>query len=204
MEKLYGRRPSYLLHHAEDQLETIIAARNPYMAWRFSFTPDGDNCTFTTSLALQALADAARVDGTEMDLASRREALLYLKSMTDSSSGRVGYMEQGSEDPRFRERVDDYPTKYTELCTAMAVIAQDRAGVDLLDDPTTLRSLTLVATKPPVWNRTHGSVDYYYWMFGAEAVKDSLVRLLLHVDPLQAGVAWGGRMPLGFGPFGSF
>ena len=151
-------------------VETIIAARNPYMAWRFSFTPDGDNCTFTTSLALQALADAARVDGTEMDLASRREALLYLKSMTDSSSGRVGYMEQGSEDPRFRERVDDYPTKYTELCTAMAVIAQDRAGVDLLDDPTTLRSLTLVATKPPVWNRTHGSVDYYYWMFGAEAV----------------------------------
>ena len=54
------------------------------------------------------------------------------------------------------------------------------ALADAWADPDALRA-SLVPMHAPAGGRAAG--------FGAEAVKDSLVRLLLHVDPLQAGVA---------------
>ena len=50
------------------------------------------------------------------------------------------------------------------------MVAAAENGSDLLAELINLRSLTLVATKPPVWNKTNGSVDYNYWYFGARAV----------------------------------
>lgn len=151
-------------------LAAIEEARNPYMGWRFSFQPEGDNDSFTTSLALRTLAEGAQARNSRLATQTLEGGLSFLKSMTDPDSGRVGYQKAGGEDPRFRLKYDDYPTKYTELCTAVATLARAANGLDPLDDPTALRSLTLIAAKPPVWNMTHGSVDYYYWMFGAEAM----------------------------------
>lgn len=150
---------------------TIQKARNPYMGWRFSFQPDGDNDSFTTALALRTLAAYAANTNQEVDRSDRDGALHFLQSVTDPNSGRVGYQKKGGDDPRFVSKVDDYPTKYTELCTAVASLARHDAQVDLFDDELALRSLTLIAAKPPVWNMTNGSVDYYYWMYGAQAMQ---------------------------------
>lgn len=151
-------------------VRSIEEARNPYAGWRFAFVPDGDNDSFITSLALRTLAEAAKVENAEAAQSVVEGGMHFLHAMTDPDSGRVGYQRQGAHDPRFVSKADDYPTKYTELCTSVATLARSAHGKDPLDDPTALRSLTLVAAKQPVWNMTNGSVDYYYWMFGAEAM----------------------------------
>jgi beta-lactamase regulating signal transducer with metallopeptidase domain len=152
-----------------DAVETLLKAQNPYGGWRYGLEPDGDNDSIMTSLVLRSLAEASKHGQFKLDQLPEG-ALNFLDEMTDPATGRVGYQKKGSADPRFRDRADDYPVKYTELCTALSSVARISIGQDLLDNETTLRSLTLLASKPPVWNQTHGSVDFYYWMYGAEAM----------------------------------
>jgi beta-lactamase regulating signal transducer with metallopeptidase domain len=153
----------------QESVATLLEARNPYGGWRYSFDPDGDNDSMMTSLVIRTLAEAAR-HGTAIPQDAIEGAQAFLAEMTDPNTGRVGYQKKGSADPRFYDRAEDYPVKYTELCTALSTLARASIGLDPITQEAGLRSLTLIASKPPVWNLSNGSVDYYYWMYGSEAM----------------------------------
>lgn len=150
-------------------IDTLHKARNPYAGWRYGLEPDGDNDSMMTSLVLRTLAESAR-HGKPVERQSIEGARIFLDEMTNSETGRVGYQKKGSADPRFHDRADDYPVKYTELCTAISTMARASLGQDPIANEAGLRSLTLIASKPPVWSLSSGSVDYYYWMYGSEAM----------------------------------
>jgi beta-lactamase regulating signal transducer with metallopeptidase domain len=150
-------------------VETLLQARNPYGGWRYGLDPDGDNDSMMTSLVMLTLAESAR-HGEPIPPRAIECAQLFLDEMTDAGTGRVGYQKKGSADPRFHDRAELYPVQYTELCTAISTLARVAMGQDVLENEASLRSLTLIASKPPVWKLSNGSVDYYYWMYGAEAM----------------------------------
>lgn len=153
----------------QESVATLLEARNPYGGWRYSLDPDGDNDSMMTSLVLRTLAESAR-HGKAVSQDVIEGAQLFLDEMTDAQTGRVGYQKKGSADPRFYDRADDYPVKYTELCTAISTLARASVGQDPIASEAGLRSLTLIASKPPVWSLSNGSVDYYYWMYGSQAM----------------------------------
>lgn len=153
----------------QNSVKTLLKAQNPYGGWRYGLEADGDNDSMMTSLVLRALAEADKHGQLGVNRVPEG-ALSFLDEMTDLESGRIGYQKRGSADPRFKDRADDYPVKYTELCTALGVLGRAAIGQDPIESEAGLRSLTLVASKPPVWNLSNGSVDYYYWMYGSEAM----------------------------------
>lgn len=153
----------------QGSVKTLLQAQNPYGGWRYGLEADGDNDSMMTSLVLRALAEADKHGQLGVERVPEG-ALYFLDEMTDLETGRIGYQKRGSADPRFQDRADDYPVKYTELCTALGVLGRAAMGQDPIESEAGLRSLTLIASKPPVWNLSHGSVDYYYWMYGSEAM----------------------------------
>ena len=155
---------------AEKAVEMILRSRNPYRAWRYSSPPDGDNDSFITSLALMALAEARRY-GIGVDEASWKDGLRWIEEMTDEKTGRCGYDEKGSPVSRLAAKVDDYPVEYTEMLTAMAITARMRWGEKPIESPVIQQGAMLVATTAPQWDPFRGSIDYYHWLFGTEALK---------------------------------
>lgn len=152
-------------------VQTLLEARNPYMGWRYSFQPDGDNDSMMTAMVVRCLGEATK-HGIEIDAQALEGARNLWRENTNQETGRVGYQKNGSADPRFYDRADDFPVKYTELCSAMTAVARAASGEDLLESEANLRGLLLIASKPPVWKLTNGSVDYYYWMYGAQAMQE--------------------------------
>lgn len=170
---------------AQRGLDFAMAARNPYMGWRYGVQPDGDNDTVVTSWMLLALAEA-RDAGLAVDLNAVREALDYVVYMTDPSTGRTGYVERGVGGSRLFKKAAAFPSALVEFETATALVARQAwpditeqfaqrasargiVGENTWSDP--LTSAVLVANKPPVWDTDKGSVDVYAWAFGARAVQ---------------------------------
>lgn len=170
---------------AQRGVDFALAARNPYMGWRYGVQPDGDNDTVVTSWMLLALAEA-RNAGLSVDLNAVREALDYVVYMTDPSTGRTGYVERGVGGSRLYKKAGAFPSALVEFETATALAARQAwpditeqfakrasaagaSGESVWSDP--LASAVLVANKPPVWDTDKGSVDVYAWAFGARAVQ---------------------------------
>lgn len=170
---------------AQRGVDFAMAARNPYMGWRYGVQPDGDNDTVVTSWMLLALAEA-RNTGLSVDLNAVREALDYVVYMTDPSTGRTGYVERGVGGSRLYKKAGAFPSALVEFETATALAARQAwpditeqfakrasaagaSGESVWSDP--LASAVLVANKPPVWDTDKGSVDVYAWAFGTRAVK---------------------------------
>lgn len=170
---------------AQRGVDFALAARNPYMGWRYGVQPDGDNDTVVTSWMLLALAEA-RDAGLSVDLNAVREALDYVVYMTDPSTGRTGYVERGVGGSRLYKKAGAFPSALVEFETATALVARQAwpditeqfakrataagaSGESVWSDP--LASAVLVANKPPVWDTDKGSVDVYAWAFGARAVQ---------------------------------
>jgi len=151
-------------------VRSLEEARNPYRGWRFTLTPIGDNDSFMTSLAMLALQEA-QAAGFEVEAETFEAGRMYLDELRDVDSGRMSYQRERPLDPRLYEKGDDYPVKYTELCTAISTLALADAETELINRPDVLQGLVLVASRPPVWRMSNGSVDYYYWMFGAESMR---------------------------------
>lgn len=170
---------------AQRGVDFAMAARNPYMGWRYGVQPDGDNDTVVTSWMLLALAEA-RDAGLSVDLNAVREALDYVVYMTDPNTGRTGYVERGVGGSRLYKKAGAFPSALVEFETATALVARQAwpditeqfakrpsaagaSGESVWSDP--LASAVLVANKPPVWDTDKGSVDVYAWAFGARAVQ---------------------------------
>ncbi len=155
---------------AQHGLEFIERSRNPYLAWRYAYPPDGDNDVSVTGWMLQALGAGAAA-GLAIDDSALRDGLGFLDQMTDPSNYRTGYHEKGSLSGRQPDDVDKWPSDQSEAMTAMALIARQIGGRRPATDPMINGGLQLPMAKLPVWDEAAGSVDFCYWHLGTRALQ---------------------------------
>ncbi len=154
---------------AKKAVKVLEQSRNPYSGWGFEFEPTGDNNTINTSLALQAAA-AAREVGIEIPRGFYEGGEMFFESMLDSNNGRMGYSHSHAGDVRIIEKKKTHPVQHTELCTAIAMVAQSHWGLNVVDEPHLMQGLGLIASKRPTWNSDNSNVDYFFWYYGAQAM----------------------------------
>ncbi|MDJ0973674.1 MAG: hypothetical protein QNJ98_04380 [Planctomycetota bacterium] len=180
MVEAYGMTNSPILKgSAQRCLEFIGLARNPYFAWRYGVKP-GDNDTSVTGWMMMAIKSAklvnehAQKQGKPAPLAVDDDAFdgirAWLDKMTDPDYGRVGYITRGSGPARPKELVDRFPGEKSESMTAVGLLARLFMGDDPRKSETMQKYAHLLRELPPTWNPSDGSIDMYYWYYGALAM----------------------------------
>jgi len=165
----FSRSPQ-LRGPAQRATNFILAARNPYKAWRYSVPPDGDNDTSVTGwmvFALKAAVDA----GLDVDRTAFEAALAWFDEVTDPATGRCGYTSRGEPSSRRVGMESRFPVEETESLTAVALLCRIFLGQTRQADPILRAHADRLRRRPPVWDVTpeRSLVDEYYWYYGAFA-----------------------------------
>ncbi len=178
-------RDPLLAKRAQVAIDYLVKARNPYLAWRYSARPDGDNDTSVTGWAILALS-AAKESGLTVPDNAFRGALSWVDEVTDEA-GVTGYNQRGGESSRLAGFNDPFPTDAGHPMTAAGVLTRafcakslgdPAAGGELL-----LASAERLAERPPMWDAAgggggdsgwepgdYGRTNDMYWYYGAYAL----------------------------------
>lgn len=151
-------------------IAVVEATRNRDAAWRYELAPKGDNDTSLTNWMARALVSASDA-AIKVDPAGLRGALSWVESMTEPEYGRTGYQQKGGPPARLQECLNTFPADKSEALTAAGLLVRLAAGRTAENDPMVAKGAALLATKPPRWDLHDGSIDLYYWMHGAEAMR---------------------------------
>ncbi|MEZ6007465.1 MAG: HEAT repeat domain-containing protein [Planctomycetota bacterium] len=153
-------------------------ARNPGAGWRYGIRPGDSDTSATCSSAmpfaflhrLDVIAAAAgRSVPHEVPADLRSDVGRYLERLTDTYAGRTGYLNPGTGPARPQELIDKFPGEKSEAMTA-AMLATRLLLLDASpQDPGIRKSFGLVAGLPPRWDTEAGTIDLYYWYYGALA-----------------------------------
>jgi hypothetical protein len=162
---------------AEKALLLVQDTKNEGKAWRYGDPPqDGvaQNDVSVTGWMIHCLvtAGSAGFSTREDDL---RDALAFIDAMTDSETGRTGYVEMGSLSAREEDAEERWPFEMSEALTAEAITCRYLIGGRLENMNTQLRAIRrgvrLLKKLPPEWNAFKGSIEYYYWFHGTRAMR---------------------------------
>jgi hypothetical protein len=184
---------------AQRALDFHVLARNPRRAWRYGVRPGDDDTSITAWMVLGLAAarlvnDAAAEEGRDepFRLPPLRPpedhpftgALAYVDSMTEASSGRVGYQTRGSGPARTEEMTKRFPTEQSEAMTAAALVVRLLLPPEVprrSDEPALIaRGFGLLDKMPVKWSPGEGSIDFYHWHYA------SLAMSLRGGDPAKA------------------
>jgi hypothetical protein len=155
-----------------------LAAQNPGAGWRYGRADGASDTSLTmrSAVFLDAARSADCADAAAVDTALAG-ALAWVVSMTHDN-GRTGYQQRGGGPARTIEMQAAYSPDLSESLTACGVAVRLAARQpDLAKDPAYLRSLGLLAAKPPAGNATSAAVDLYYWEAGATALRRAAPRV---------------------------
>ena len=161
----------------------ILAAQNPYAAWRYKLEPNGGNDSSITGWMVFALK-TAESGGLPVDKSAYDGAGMWFATMEDRNNGRVGYAlgddggGPGSYPSRPAHLYDRYPAEKSEALTAVALLCRifmtDSTEVKRWQDHPEYESLRkqadLVLAKRPKWDEEDGSIDMYFWYYGTFAM----------------------------------
>ncbi len=148
----------------------IEKSRNPYLAWRYDVRCV-DNDTSVTAWMVEALAEAKRA-GLAVDPDGFQGAVDFLDHVTAKDSGRVGYTAIDNGPARPEDQLAAFPPDRSEATTALGICIRLRSG-QRKDSPFVVKGLGLLDGRPPSWNTNGGCIDFYYWAFGTEAMRDA-------------------------------
>jgi hypothetical protein len=163
-EAYYFSKSPILERNAQKAVDYILAARNPGAGWRYSVPPDGKSDVSMTCWMLMALVTAQQA-GLSFDAAVYDEALLYLDSMTDPTTGRVGYDAVGSRSARISGVNDHFSPDGMETMTALALITRILVTQERIPLMSTHADL-LAKSFPREWS-TGQAPDMIYLCFGS-------------------------------------
>ena len=155
---------------AQRAVDALLGARNPYGGWRYEFVPIGDNDSVMTSLVLLTLV-AAREASLDVSADAMRGGFSILDEFTDPESGRTGYDRRGSRPSRLAGKKETFPAEHTEMCTSLAMLARMATGVDPIESKEIRMGAQLITESAPIWDPYKGSIDYYHWAFGTQALQ---------------------------------
>jgi hypothetical protein len=180
MVEAYGMSESPIYRgSAQNALDFIALARNPYFAWRYGVKP-GDNDTSVTGWMAMPLRSALLVNaaatarGKAPPLVVDEDAFegvrAWLDKMTDPDYGRVGYLQRGSGSARPTELLDRFPSNRTEALTALGILLRVQAGEDPRRSDVIRKGVELCTDLLPRWEPADGSIDMLYWHYGTLAL----------------------------------
>jgi hypothetical protein len=150
--------------------EFTVRAKNPYLAWRYNFPPDGDNDTSVTGWMCWAIATAHAAE-IEVERSAIKEALDWIGKMTEPEFGRTGYQQRGGPPGRLASMLSKFPSDKSESLTAMGVFVRVLGRRTPKDDEFIVKSADLVVKKLPRWDVDSGRIDFYYWFWGSAAMR---------------------------------
>jgi hypothetical protein len=147
----------------------IMRARNPYSAWRYEVPANSENDSSITGWMVFALA-SAKDAGLTVDDAAFDGAKSFFEEVTDSGSGRVGYMEWGQASSRITGVNNHFPIDQTETMTAVGLLSRIFMKQSPEDTPVMKKHADLIVSKLPKWHNEGLTNDYYYWYYGTYAM----------------------------------
>lgn len=148
----------------------IEKSRNPFLAWRYGVRPQ-DNDTSMTLWMVEALAEGKKA-GLAVDPDCFQGAVDFLDHITDPETGRVGYTMAGNGPARADDELAAFPRERSEATTALGICIRLRSGQPK-DHASIVKGLGLLDGRPPSWDLKGGCIDFYYWAFGTEAMRDA-------------------------------
>ncbi|MGE0193466.1 MAG: hypothetical protein AB7T63_15660 [Planctomycetota bacterium] len=162
-------------------LDFTALARNPYFGWRYGIRP-GDNDTDVSGCMMLAVAEAEAVNGQvasgeppvfRLDAGAMEGVRTWLMKVTDSNTGRVGYLTRGSGPARYDDKQMEWFQEHkSESMTAVGCWFRLRHGEDPSEAEVVQRGLQRIAKLPPEWNTLRGGLDQYFWMWGARVAHE--------------------------------
>ena len=168
-EAYYFSKSPLIKRTAQDAINYITTARNPYSAWRYDVPPVGDNDTSVTGWMVFALKSAEDA-GLKIDPEAYVGSLSWFDEVTDPSTGRCGYIEIGQRSSRIERVNDSYPDDKTEAMTAVALLCRFFLGQDPKEVDVMERHAELMLQMLPEWDPDGLTCDMYYWYYGSYAM----------------------------------
>jgi hypothetical protein len=173
-EALHSDRGNPLLKRAaQDAVNTISRARNPYGAWRYALPADGSSDTSVTGWMVFALA-AAHDAGLVISHEDLRGALSWIDEATDPVSGRTGYDRRGGPSARVEAFAAHYPAEAFETLTAVGMLSRifagDVVGAREHDSELLAKGADLVLERLPTWSDDGSTCDMYGWYYATYAL----------------------------------
>ena len=153
---------------AQNAINYITNARNPYGVWRYQPREvDGD--TSITGWMVQALLSAKEFE-LVVDEAALKNAMVFFEQVTDPGTGAAGYQKAGQGSSRPVGKQDTFPTQKTQSLTGVVLLCRFLMHQDPKEFPIMTRSADTILSVPPVWNEKDGSIDMYYWYYASYAM----------------------------------
>ncbi|HTF90823.1 MAG TPA: prenyltransferase/squalene oxidase repeat-containing protein [Planctomycetota bacterium] len=168
-EAYYFSRNPLLRRSAQDAINFITRARNPYGAWRYASPPAGDNDTSVSGWCVFAMA-SAQEGGLTIDPEGFIGASQWIEDMTDPATGRTGYDTIGSASSRVGGLNEQYPTDKGEAMTSVAILSRVFMGQDVAKNPLVDKGADLLKKHLPEWDADGLGNDMYYWYYGSYAL----------------------------------
>ncbi|HZN37561.1 MAG TPA: prenyltransferase/squalene oxidase repeat-containing protein [Planctomycetota bacterium] len=163
-----SRNYSRLRKPAQNAINFIVQARNPYGVWRYEpKCADGD--TSITAWMVQALLSAKEFE-LLVDDAALKSATVWFDSVTDTATGASGYTRLGDGSSRPVGKQNQFPSARSEALTAAVLLCRYLMHQEPKDVPTMSLAAETMLKKPPVWNEADGSIDMYYWYYASYAL----------------------------------
>ena len=113
---------------------------------------------------------AAKDAGLMVDESAFDSALAFIDDMTDSASGRVGYLSVGSGSSRIPGVNQQFPVEKGEAMTAVALLCRVFLGQDPAEERVMDKHADLLLRALPKWEPEENGCDMYYWYYGTYAM----------------------------------
>ncbi|HEX5138940.1 MAG TPA: prenyltransferase/squalene oxidase repeat-containing protein [Planctomycetota bacterium] len=161
------RNPRYK-KPAQDGLNFIAMARNPYLAWRYE-PRGGENDSSVTGWCVMALK-SGKYAGLEVDPDAFEGARQWIDKMTEPNFGQVGYNAPGGMPARPEGKQDKFPAEKSHSMTGVGILCRIFLGEDPKTSEIIRKGANLCVDLPPKWNPDDGSIDMYYWYYATLAL----------------------------------
>lgn len=153
---------------AQRGIDFVIAAQNPYKAWRYDVRP-GDNDVSVTAWMAMALK-SGHLAGLDVPAEPLKQAAAFIQEATDPETGRTGYVKKGERPVRPEGKDSAFPAEETESLTAAGMLVRIFAGEDPAKSAMLKAGQELLLKRLPVWESSTGKIDHYYWYYGTLAM----------------------------------
>ncbi|MHC4601140.1 MAG: protein kinase domain-containing protein [Planctomycetota bacterium] len=169
MAEAYGlsRKDPQLLGIAQRAVDYLVACQNTGAGWRYGPKP-GDSDSSVTGWATLALV-SARDHGLDVPENSLSGALRWFDEVTDRKDYHVGYRRIGDVCPPLPKVEDGFHP--AETTTAIGVLSRILVlGEEAATVPSVPGGGKRLSRNRPKWDVEAGTIDMYYWHFGALAM----------------------------------
>lgn len=168
LAEAYGMTESQILKQpAQKAIDYLTQAKNPYGAWRYT-SRCGENDTSVTGWCVMALK-SAKASNLLVSDGALHEANAWIKTVTDTNYGKVGYQDLGSAGvkvvvPGKNERYENH-----EALGAVGMMTRIFVDVDR-KDPVLAETAKCLVGDLPRWDKAKLTNDYYYWYYATLAL----------------------------------